>query len=471
MGILKTLYDRLRGSTTKLHNLEVEQIGSYGALSRDSDNGILAYPTDQDCLYANIYHICPEVQSVINKKATTIASTRVKVMQKVAVKRPPVENSNCDIAEILANPNPYMTQSQLIMQISQHKDVYGKAFVALEQARVDGKTVYYLVLLDPRNVLIVPDPDTKVASYLYRVGGQEYFYPAERVAYLSDTNLLDFWFGASKLRSLLDDVNAATYSRRFYMAQYKRGKPGSVIYTSDADISPDVLRVLKEQWQNRTPESLRNILIPTGFTPTINTSTKDDVPTPIEISALTKESVAAVYDVPYKLINPGDQSDLDGLEYLWWTTSLLYETMYIAECLTKLFKYTHPKFSVAFDYSKVTALRFKLLDQTKIHVAQIATGYRTINEVRTEDLDVLPYTGKYAELGDTPMPQWTTEQAQLAAELAATNAGMESSPSLPLPGSEGSRDQTSHGEAQMVDQTGKKSFEQLAKMIEAFMQN
>jgi hypothetical protein len=143
--------------------------------------------------------------------------------------------------------------------------------------------------------------------------------------------------------------------------------------------------------------------------------------------------------------------------------------VYVAQVLTKrlclpintAFK-GNIRLSCRFDVDNIDALRLFDLERVRTEVAGILAGTVTPNEVRaSRDKD--PYEGEAAEFGDLPFPVYQSKQAKVA-------GGPKPSPSANLPGSEGGRDQSDNGEAQMVDPTGTRSVDsEVFKLLNDFL--
>lgn len=431
-------------------------------------------------VYGRVYSVIPSVYSVLNKKANMVASCPLRLYRVDTRTKQEVQHTTGIFADLLRNPNPYTTPTQLIKEIVLWKGLCGRAYVVLEKI----KGVHYLSVLESPWVTVVADPETKVRAYIYSVGNKKYYYPSDVVAEISDFNPSDFYFGMSPLEAASIDVSAQIYTKKTYAAEMKKGNMSGGAITSDRSLDDTEIIKLKNEWKRRTPESSRVLFLPKNmtfvpFNESTGTTTKMR-----EILNESFDAVALVYGMHPILFGHSNVARPDSIEsietHVWYST-ILPEQQHIAEALTQRFAHIVNS-STYFEFftDNVPALNRAKMEQTRVGVAEASLGKITVNEWRVAS-GLAPYIGVLADFGNTPMPVWEQAmmqiQAQTAAALAPTPTGPDgkpgpsasnnTSPSLPLVGSEGGRrDQSQTGEAQLPDETGKRSFDELDAVIQ-----
>lgn len=102
------------------------------------------------------------------------------------------------LSPVLARPNPFMTQAQLIRLTIICRMLSGNAFWEIVRGQSTGRPVE-IWPLRPDWVRIVPDPDRFIAGYIYEVGGEKIPLPVEDVIHFKDPDPLDPYFGQSRL--------------------------------------------------------------------------------------------------------------------------------------------------------------------------------------------------------------------------------------------------------------------------------
>lgn len=373
--------------------------------------------------------------------------------------------------QLLQWVNPHMTLPQLLDNTASWLKLNGNAFWAIEETepRYANISIFSIYPLNPCFVKIIVDKDTGRKGYVYDTGVDKQYYPDNRVIHFRNFSPFDHWHGHSELNPLSYDLQVERYSKRQLRNFFSGGTVIDGVLSIEDDLSDAEIRKLKREFKEQhegTKNAHRILVLTKGMT--------FEVPKPPEPSNVlaplmdrTLENHSMVLGVPVSVLL-GKGEGLEDAKALMWEQTIQPLCTLIADTVTKrLCLPVSARLVAGFDYSNVTALRLKDLDRARVEVAHANTGIRTIDEIRAErNLDPLN-----TEFSSKPIPEWQAAQKEKLQQQAAENqqaiaqsrqsAGTGSSPSLPLTGSEGGRDQSSTGEAQMVDQSGEKGLQDL----------
>jgi HK97 family phage portal protein len=481
MGLIQRFSNKLQGGIEKTGPalLHSEEQGGNARITLSQRVGEVFPKTNTDReTYGRVYAVVPSVYSVLNKKANMVASCPLQVYQKnTRTGRESVKETGV-IATLLKKPNPYTTAQQFIREIVLWKGLCGRAYVVLE--KLTGSEEYALVVLESPFVHEVTDPETKVKAYIYEVGGKRLYYPYSHVAEISDFNPTDFYFGLSPLEPATMDIAAQISTKKVYANEMRKGNMLGGVITSDRSLDDDAIRVLKDEWKRRTPESSRVLFLPKNMEFVQFTENSGATSKMKEILNESFDTVSQVYGMHPILFGHSNvvrPDKIESIETHVWLTTILPEQEHIAQALTDKFaKIVGNNAYLKFFTTGVPALQRAEMEQAKVGIAEVSVGKITINEWRErEGLPRLP--AQFDAYGDTPIPVWeqlvAMQMLQTQASLTPTPEGqiapsMSSnvSPALPMVGTQGGRrDQSQEGEPQFIDETGKRSFNGIEKAI------
>ena len=370
--------------------------------------------------------------------------------------------------------NPHMSLPQLIENTASWLKLNGNAYWAIEETASQYRdiSIFSIYPLNPIYTKIVVDPDDGTKGYVYDIGTDKQYYPDARVIHFRNFSPLDHWHGHSELNPLSYDLQVEKYTKRQLRNYFAGGTVLDGVLSIDEDLDDDEIRKLKREFREQhegTRNAHRILVLTKGM--------KFEVPIPPAPSSVlaplmekNMENNAMVFGVPVGVML-GKGEGLEDAKAMMWEQTIQPLGVIINETVTKrLCLPISSRLVACFDYSNVTALRLKDLDRARVEVAHFNSGIRTANEIREErNLDAFD-----ADFGDKPFPVWQNEQKTKQQELANEAAqsqlearqstGNGASPSLPLTGSEGGRDQSSTGEAQTVDESGKKDVTDLFRV-------
>lgn len=413
--------------------------------------------------FISYYRRSSYVRKAVDKIADAAASVRVHLyVESTGGSLTRLETHESVMAALLENPSNFVTQSMMLKHIVKDKCIFGNSYVAIERSGYGDN--YSLVLLEANKVSIVADPKAKVKKFKYDIGAasDEVFYDGSRVCHFYDPSPGDFWFGRSPLSAVVEDVKAAFAAKRNYGAEYRRGRLTSAFFQAKGQIDQSAMAALKQEYGKRKPDSPNAMIVPNDFDVIINSgnSGASGLTSAVDLIKITEDEVCGIYGIPPELFHASN--DIVEVEAFWWRNSLLPLLISIEQSLTafvsSIFESTSinplsrgevkDKVVVRFDLDEVPALRMLDLERARVEVAHINTGLVTPNEAR-EARGLPKYDDTISSFADYPKPMF--DAAQTASKPGSR---LGSSPSLSMPGSEGGRDQSDSGEAEMIDETG-----------------
>jgi HK97 family phage portal protein len=123
-----------------------------------------------------------------------------------------------ELLRLLQNPNPHDTIAEMLYLREAHMTFTGNAFWFKDEmnGRMQPRNVFWL---SPAHMRIVPDKDSRVAKYRYRVNGEEIDFDPDEIIHFRRPNANDALWGVGDIEqgeSLFDDhINRSLYNARF----------------------------------------------------------------------------------------------------------------------------------------------------------------------------------------------------------------------------------------------------------------
>jgi HK97 family phage portal protein len=408
---------------------------------------------------AAVYTFCPQVYAVVNTRASMVSSLPLKVYWQKAdgqlqeLTRGPIFN-------LLNQPNPKITQTEFIRQIVSWYDLTGTAVVVAEE--IQG--VRYLFVLNSSYVFPIVDGKIGLDGIVYTKHDNKHIYYSQDqiVVHWARFNPMDDFFGMSPVQPLLEDVMARRSAMKQTRSHYAKGGISSGILKTPDNLDEDKLKQLKRDWNRRTEDSSRLIVIADGWDFEEIKGTEGNISADA-LSGLTRETVCNAYQVPVALLDPDKNSHPQEAEQFMWTSSLLPQAKELSEKFTQSLGASNGRTSIVIklDSSRVPILQKFRIDAAKATTALITTGTMTLNEGRAE-LDLPEYSGTLkvdvenidlAEYANSPMSLYST-LLQQASAVKLQQETLEAQATLNQ--AESGRDQSADGEPEMVDTTGRK---------------
>lgn len=413
-------------------------------------------------LAAKIYSASPWVYAATRIIATALASVPLRVY-RVAPNSEIEEVKRGYPYVVLDFVNPQMTKSQLMEYTASWLTLNGNAYWAIEETPkgYEGYSSFSIYPLNPKYTFPVPSSDIGEAGVIYRIAGYRIFIPASRLVHFKNFSPHDYWYGHSGLNPLNTDMQVERFGKRQMANFFSHAAVVSGVLNISQDIHEDEVRKLKKEFYAQyggARNAYRVMVLTNGMTyDPLKANMADFQTVPVLQSSL--ESHSTVLGVPIAVLYGKTErgEKVIEVEALMWKKTIIPLGKLIAETITKnLALPISPKgqytdnLIVDFDYTNVEALRTQDLDRTRVEVASVLAGLTSPNDVR-QGRGRPHWTGKSAEFGDMATPVYNAEQA-------ASLATAKTSASMGLPGSQGGRDQSANGEAQMADTTGQRNM-------------
>jgi HK97 family phage portal protein len=437
-----------------------------------------AFPTQKGSitpeLAARIYSSSPLVNSLIRIGAGAFSQVPLKVMLSERHGVRATEKRTGYPYKLFKWVNPHMTYAGLMENLYSWQKLVGQAFWAIEENedRYKGISEFSIYPLNPLYVKIVPDPDTGRKGYVYEVGPERLYIPDELVLHFPTFNPHDHWTGHIDLNALEYDMQIERASKKQTRNFHANAAILHGVITSPEELGDDEIRRLKAEFYQQhsgSRNAYRHLVLEKGMTYNpIKSNGSDQFLA--QLLDQIGDSHAMVLGVPLALATGRSVGNkLIEVEAMMWKQNIVPFAEKVEQTITKRLCMpiqtklpSSMRLYTSFDFSNIEALRLHELDRVRMEVARVHTGLATPNEIRATRNEE-PYTGELADFGDSPMPVFTAKQSQQA-------QGAGTSPSLPLPGSEGGRDQSAGGEGEMLDETGTRALrEETVKLISDFL--
>lgn len=419
---------------------------------------------------ARVYQVSPLVNSLIRVAADAFSTLPLNVLMRDRKANGSSKRKYTGQPyEVLNWVNNRMTLPELLANTYSWYRLLGVAYWSIEVTPEKYRDISPISIypLNPLYVKIIPDPETGVKQYVYSVDGAEKIYiPEENIIEFRTFNPRDHWLGNIDLNTLDTDIQIERYTKR----QLKNFQANaSLIYgilMTEDEVGPDEIRRLKREFQEQyagAKNAYRILVLEKGmqYEPLKSNGTDQFMD---QMLGFIADSHAMVLGVPISLLTAKIEGNakLIEIESLMWKQNLKPFALKVQSVLTKKLclgvnellrkQGVSSRTYIEFDFSQIDALRIEQLNRVRAEVAQINSGIMTLNEVRIE-YGLEPFSGEYAEYANAPVPYFNLK---FNAERSNNGEATGTSPSMTLPGSEGGRDQSDNGEAQMADETGRR---------------
>lgn len=146
-------------------------------------------------------------------------------------------------------PNPFMTGKMFRRAVQQHLDLVGEAVIVLN---VVGDLIYEMWPVRPDRIRPVKHPTQFLTGYVY-IGpdGEEVPLELDRVIHIKMPNPVDPYRGMGPVQTVLNDVDAATYSAAWNRNFFINGaRPGGII-TLDYKMGETEWRQFIDRWRQQ----------------------------------------------------------------------------------------------------------------------------------------------------------------------------------------------------------------------------
>lgn len=426
-------------------------------LTVNADVGLRAYAVNSD-VYTAVNLICNAVSSLPTK-----STARLRNRQQL---RPVTDGL---VYDLISNPNKVLTRTEFIWRYCAYKLLCGRVYVVLEK----NKDKEYLFFLDPRYTKPLPrDNEFGFEGYIFDLpgAGKPLIFDKKYVLVSEDFNPLDHWFGMSRIAPVSQEINAKYNALKNFNKTEATGGAGLAVIehldTAVQQLDDEQIQRLKREYNNRTVDSSRLLVLEQGQKFELVDNNKSSG-TKEAVLDMSQQAIYNVFLVPYSLLSPKVNNEWDKATKFFYSFAVMPLAQNYSEKISQFFNNLVPtvEYNVYLDTNEIDELKLYSLNEVRVDVANINTGAELVDDIRRRK--GLPLYGDSSDpmvrdFGQLPIPVFNMKYNALLAEITAAqqgdgetpNSGV--SPSLTLPGTEGGRDQSEQGEAQLVDTTGRK---------------
>jgi HK97 family phage portal protein len=196
---------------------------------------------------SGVYQQSPYVYVAVNRIAEAAALVPLKIFRLQGEQRLEVENH--PLERLLANPNPYLSQFELLEQTLGFLELMGNAYWYLAgDARGLPAEIW---LLHPDRITIVPDPQHYIRGYLYAMDGKQIPLDPVEVVHFKRWHPANDYYGLSALEAarLAIQSDRAMAHWNYNTFGKDNGVPAGVVSIKDFISDADFER-LKREWRS-----------------------------------------------------------------------------------------------------------------------------------------------------------------------------------------------------------------------------
>lgn len=310
-----------------------------------------------------------------------------------------------------------------------------KKGVFIQIIRSRGGEVLELVLLDPTNMEIIPDPKNYVKEYrytqTYTLNGQVVkdvqTFNVEDIIWIRRPHPFNPYSGMTPLESaglaIETDWLAKLYNRNFLVND---GRPGGIVAVK-GDIDDDNIEELRARFGGGVSKAGRVTVIATeGGADFVDTAVTPRDAQYQETRSITKEEILIAFGVPESVLANASQRTLDNAEQerlIFWQETMTSHLDFIAAPFDVLDD--SPTNFVSFNTSTVDVLQRAEIKRREFLLREWDGGATDVNEYRQETgRDPIPgQEGKIMFVPKTKVPWATSDGSELPQIEVPNTAG------------------------------------------------
>ena len=209
----------------------------------------LSYPDDKTA-FIRAKEMDPFVGIAVSKIAMTMAGLPVKVYRKEIVngKTEYEEDINHPANEILENPNPFNSFTDIQSHIAQSLILSGDVYLSIEKAK-SGIEIYPK---ESDKMKVKPDSTGAIASYVYydKQPGEKTYKP-EEICHIRNYDCTSPYYGRSPLVSIQDIILLNYYATQTNKAIFRNGPIPAGMFLTDFDLTDEQKATLIKSFEAR----------------------------------------------------------------------------------------------------------------------------------------------------------------------------------------------------------------------------
>ena len=452
-------------ATTVEYGLFETQYGTPDNIKTAISKGLV---TTQKLL--DMYSGSPQLQRAINYFTSAFQTTPYEFREIGKLNSPANVVYDGLLPEILSWGNADTPTGELFEQIAFWAALTSGFYVAIEPTPKQYIKEYNapdlsLYVLLPQ--FVTPGPNVNgLKTFMYTLPNEDpIFFPAHSIMDYQRPSPFDNIVRHNDLGSVAISSDIYNLLRRGLKNNNANAAMFSGVLTAEDEVTNDQRQEIRRQVRERSmspTDSYRILILEKGVRFTQMMMQGEDKYAS-QLADFVNRDIYTALGVPQRLAEgTGDGKELEQLEYLFYTHRIAPLWQVFSQKFNRRLGHLkngrkqqnvalYPNFRLVPIYQKYA------LDTTRQYVADIMCGVATINEIRLS-IGKAPLTGDFAEFADTPFPLYKLEHG--------ISDRTDVTPSLDVGGSEGGRDQSSDGEAELIDTTGQKSFDELINWID-----
>lgn len=413
----------------------------------------------------SMYSSSPQLQRAISYLTSAFQTVPYEFREMGRLNSPANVVYDGLLPQILSWGNADTPTGELLEQIAFWAALTSGFYVAIEKTppayiREYNAPPLSLYPLLPQFVTTGPDKNG-VKHYVYTIPNEEpILFKASSVIDYQSPSPFDNYLRHNNLGSVAVSTDIYNLLRRGLKNNNANAAMFSGVLTAEDTVTPDQRQEIRRQVRERSmspTDSYRILILEKGVKFTQMMMQGEDKYA-AQLADFVDNDIYTALGVPQKLAaGNGDGKELEQLEYNMYIHKIAPLWQVFSQKFTRRLGYMQPNVALYPNFRQVPIYQKYALDSTRQYVADIMCGVSTINEVRLA-IGRAPLEGELAEFANTPLPLY-----KLRYNMSDRT---DANPSLDIGGSQGGRDQSSDGEAELIDPSGQKDFDNLIKFIE-----
>ncbi len=331
----------------------------------------------------------------VEELSTSAAEPTIRVMRKND-KGKPEEVPDHPLLELLDAPNPFMSRFQMIATLVMFRAIAGNAYLSKTRSAA-GKTVQ-LWPLRPDRVFVIPDKDTHIGGWQYRLDGAVFDLPADDIIQTRSRNPLDDYYGLPPLAVCAERVDTDAMMRSFTLAFFRNSAVPAGLLNITKQVTKAERQIIRDQFRNETggPQNWHQLAVldntEASYIPMGMPLGSSGIVLP-ELDEISEVRIAMAFGVPLEVIGArvgimhGNRATMQAARASLWDETLIPLYQELAADLTRGMKPEYDGTADEFDYVEFDLSTVKALqeDEDAKHERvrkDVEAGILTIQEAR-----------------------------------------------------------------------------------------
>lgn len=150
--------------------------------------------------------------------------------------------------QLISNPNPFMSQYELLWKTDAYLEVRGKVFWYIAKDKMNRPREIWVI--SPLDMWIVPDQENFIKGFVYRAGAQQVPLDPDEVIFFNMPDLINPYNGIGPAQAAANSLETDRYSsqwnRNFF---YNNAEPQGIM--TFPEVNDDDFDALKEKWNDK----------------------------------------------------------------------------------------------------------------------------------------------------------------------------------------------------------------------------